>query len=108
VGPAPPGTSGRLVEAEQAGRNVIDRALTGDEPTPTEWFSYTGGHQHIHHEGIRILNEIMTLSGSAGLYSSNPLQRRWRDVRCVSQHVAGNNGSLRRLGALLSGQEDAR
>jgi len=50
----------------------------------------------------------MTLSGSAGLYSSNPLQRRWRDVRCVSQHVAGNNGSLRRLGALLSGQEDAR
>ncbi|MFF9031611.1 hypothetical protein [Streptomyces iakyrus] len=27
----------------------------------------------------------------SGLYSSHPLQRRWRDVRCVSQHVAGNN-----------------
>lgn len=93
---------------EQTGRTVMDRALAGDEPTPTEWFSYTGGHQHIHHEGIRILNEIMTLSGSAGLYSTNPMQRRWRDVRCVSQHVAGNNGSLRRLGAVLSGQEDAR
>ncbi|CAM5252617.1 acyl-CoA dehydrogenase family protein [Streptomyces aurantiogriseus] len=93
---------------EQTGRTVMDRALAGEEPTPTEWFSYTGGHQHIHHEGSRILNEIMTLSGSAGLYSSNPMQRRWRDVRCVSQHVAGNNGSLRRLGAVLSGQEDAR
>ncbi|TPQ19434.1 acyl-CoA dehydrogenase family protein [Streptomyces sporangiiformans] len=92
---------------EQTGRTVMDRALAGEEPTPTEWFSYTGGHQHIHHEGIRILNEIMTLSGSAGLYSSNPMQRRWRDVRCVSQHVAGNNGSLRRLGAVLSGQENA-
>ncbi len=93
---------------EQTGRTVMDRALAGEEPTPTEWFSYTGGHQHIHHEGIRILNEIMTLSGSSGLYSSNPMQRRWRDVRCVSQHVAGNNGSLRRLGAVLSGQEDVR
>jgi hypothetical protein len=47
----------------------------------------------------------MTLSGSSGLYSFSPLQRRWRDVRCVSQHVAGNNGSMRRLGAVLSGQE---
>ncbi|MFI6808043.1 acyl-CoA dehydrogenase family protein [Streptomyces luteogriseus] len=90
---------------EQTGRTVMDRALAGEEPTPTEWFGYTGGHQHIHHEGIRILNEIMTLSGSSGLYSSNPMQRRWRDVRCVSQHVAGNNGSMRRLGAVLSGQE---
>ncbi|QCD60205.1 acyl-CoA dehydrogenase family protein [Streptomyces hawaiiensis] len=93
---------------EQTGRVVMDRALAGEEPTPTEWFGYTGGHQHIHHEGTRILNEIMTLSGSSGLYSSNPMQRRWRDVRCVSQHVAGNNGSLRRLGAVLSGQEDVR
>ncbi|MFF7790227.1 acyl-CoA dehydrogenase family protein [Streptomyces sp. NPDC007991] len=90
---------------ERTGRTVMDRALAGDEPTPAEWFRYTGGHQHIHHEGIRILNEIMTLSGSSGIYSSSPLQRRWRDVRCVSQHVAGNNGSMRRLGAVLSGQE---
>ncbi|MGW0472327.1 acyl-CoA dehydrogenase family protein [Streptomyces coeruleorubidus] len=93
---------------EQSGRVVMDRALTGEEPTPAEWFTHTGGHQHIHHEGIRILNEVMTLSGSSGLYSSNPMQRRWRDVRCVSQHVAGNNGSLRRLGAVLSGQGDVR
>jgi alkylation response protein AidB-like acyl-CoA dehydrogenase len=90
---------------ERTGRTVMDRALAGEEPTPAEWFGYTGSHQHIHHEGIRILNEVMTLSGSSGLYSSSPLQRRWRDVRCVSQHVAGNNGSMRRLGAVLSGQE---
>ncbi|AVV45518.1 acyl-CoA dehydrogenase family protein [Streptomyces sp. ID05-04B] len=91
---------------EHTGRAVMVRALAGDEPTPAEWFGYTGGHQHIHHEGSRIINEIMTLSGSSGLYSSNPVQRRWRDVRCVSQHVAGNNGSLRRLGAVLSGRQE--
>jgi indole-3-acetate monooxygenase len=93
---------------DRTGRVVMDRALAGEEPTPTEWFGYTGGHQHIHHEGSRVLNEIMTLSGSSGLYGSHPMQRRWRDVRCVSQHVAGNNGSLRRLGAVLSGQADVR
>ncbi len=82
----------------------MNRALAGEEPTAAEWFSYTGGTQHIHHEGIRILNEIMTLSGSSGLYHTSALQRRWRDIRCVSQHVAGNNGAMRALGAHLSGQ----
>ncbi|WP_329223533.1 acyl-CoA dehydrogenase family protein [Streptomyces sp. NBC_01485] len=90
--------------SEQTGRIVMARALGGEEPTPAEWFSYKGTTQHIHHEGIRILNELMTLSGSAGLYSTSPLQRRWRDVRCVSQHVVGNTGAMRQLGAVLSGQ----
>jgi alkylation response protein AidB-like acyl-CoA dehydrogenase len=87
---------------------VMNRALAREAPTPSEWFSYTGGTQHIHHEGIRVLNEIMTLSGSSGLYHTNSLQRRWRDIRCASQHVAGNNGSMRALGAFLSGQGGGR
>jgi alkylation response protein AidB-like acyl-CoA dehydrogenase len=93
--------------SERTGRTVMDRVLAGEAPTQTEWFGYTGGTQHIHHEGIRILNEIMTLSGSSGLYSTSPMQRRWRDLRCVSQHVVGNNGSMRKLGAALSGQQAA-
>jgi alkylation response protein AidB-like acyl-CoA dehydrogenase len=90
--------------SEHTGRLVMDRALAGEAPTPAEWFTYTGSTQHMHHDGIRILNEIMTLSGSAGLYSTSSLQRRWRDVRCVSQHVVGNNGAIRQLGAVLTGQ----
>jgi indole-3-acetate monooxygenase len=90
--------------SERTAGTVENRALAGEAPTPFEWFSYTGGTQHIHHEGIRLLNEIMTLSGSSGLYEASALQRRWRDIRCVSQHVVGNNGAVRRLGAFLSGQ----
>jgi indole-3-acetate monooxygenase len=97
-------TAALLALSERTTGIVENRALAGEAPTPFEWFSYTGGTQHIHHEGIRILNEIMTLSGSSGLYETNSLQRRWRDVRCVSQHVVGNNGAVRRLGAFLSGQ----
>jgi alkylation response protein AidB-like acyl-CoA dehydrogenase len=87
---------------------VMGRALAGEAPAPCEWFSYTAGTQHIHHEGIRILNEAMTLSGSSGLYHTNSLQRRWRDIRCVSQHVVGNNGAMRTLGVFLSGQGGGR
>ncbi len=90
--------------SRQTTGTVMNRALAGEAPTPVEWFSYKGGTQHIHHEGIRILNEIMTLSGSSGLYHTNSLQRRWRDIRCVSQHVVGNTGAIRALGAFLSGQ----
>jgi alkylation response protein AidB-like acyl-CoA dehydrogenase len=90
--------------SERTTRIVENRALAGEPPTPFEWFGYTGSTEHIHHEGIRILNEIMTLSGSSGLYETSSLQRRWRDIRCVSQHVVGNNGAVRRLGAFLSGQ----
>ena len=90
--------------SQRTTETVMNRTLAGQAPTATEWFSYTGGTQHIHHEGIRLLNEIMTLSGSSGLYNASSLQRRWRDIRCVSQHVVGNNGALRALGAALSGQ----
>jgi alkylation response protein AidB-like acyl-CoA dehydrogenase len=90
--------------SERTTRIVENRALAGEAPTPIEWFSYTGSTQHLHHEGIRLLNEIMTLSGSSGLYETSSLQRRWRDIPCVSQHVVGNNGAVRRLGALLSWQ----
>jgi alkylation response protein AidB-like acyl-CoA dehydrogenase len=97
-------TTALIALSERTARIVENRAFAGETPTPFEWFSYTGGTQHIHHEGIRILNELMTLSGSSGLYESSALQRRWRDIRCVSQHVVGNNGAVRRLGAFLSGQ----
>jgi alkylation response protein AidB-like acyl-CoA dehydrogenase len=90
--------------SESTARTVMDRALAGQAPTPAEWYVYTGGTQHIHHEATRILNDVMTLSGSAGLYSGSSLQRRWRDVRCVAQHVVANKGAVRQLGAVLSGQ----
>ncbi|MEU4340841.1 acyl-CoA dehydrogenase family protein [Nocardia sp. NPDC023852] len=90
--------------SQRTTEGVMKRALAGETPTRFEWLSYTGSTQHIHHEGIRILNEIMTLSGSSGLYGASALQRRWRDIRCVSQHVVGNNGAIRAFGAFLSGQ----
>jgi L-rhamnose mutarotase len=33
------------------------------------------------------------LSGSGAVYSKHRQQRRWRDMRCVAQHVAANIGN---------------
>ncbi|MFJ9377192.1 hypothetical protein [Streptomyces sp. NPDC101455] len=83
---------------------MMDRALAGEQPTPTEWLTYTGSTEHIHHDGSRILDEIMTLAGSADLYNTSTLQHRWRNVRCVSQHIVGTMDAMRQLGAVLAGQ----
>ena len=84
-------------------RTVMDRVLREETPTPVEWLRYEGGHQLIHRQGVEILNEILTLAGSAAIYSNSTLQRRWRDLRCVAQHVVANGGQVRALGAALSG-----
>ena len=47
----------------------------------------------IHHEGTQLMDQIVMLSGSAGVYSGHRQQRRWRDLRCVAQHQAANIGN---------------
>lgn len=55
----------------------------------------------IHHEATALMDQIMALSGSAGVYSSNPQQRRWRDLRCVAQHQVANIGNFGRYTVAL-------
>ena len=40
----------------------------------------------VHREAMAVTNEAFTLAGSNALYDTSPLQRRWRDIRAVSQH----------------------
>ena len=40
----------------------------------------------VHREAMAVTNEAFTLAGSNALYDTSPLQRRWRDIRAMSQH----------------------
>ena len=51
------------------------------------------GESYVHHEATQVMDQIVMLSGSAGVYSSHRQQRRWRDLRCVAQHQAANIGN---------------
>ena len=61
--------------------------------TPLECGRIASAESLIHHEGAQLMDQILMLSGSAGVYSSHRQQRRWRDLRCVAQHQAANIGN---------------
>ena len=61
--------------------------------TPAEGARINSAESLVHHDATALMDQIMMLSGSAGVYSSNRQQRRWRDLRCVAQHVAASIGN---------------
>ncbi len=72
---------------------LLDQADSeGRDVTKYESARIASAEAVVHHEGTSLMDQIMMLSGSAGVYSSNRQQRRWRDLRCVAQHQAANIG----------------
>lgn len=61
--------------------------------TSAEGARISSGESFLHHDATAVMDQIMMLSGSAGIYMSNAQQRRWRDLRCVAQHQAANIGN---------------
>jgi alkylation response protein AidB-like acyl-CoA dehydrogenase len=62
--------------------------------SPAEGPRLTAAESFMHHKATSLMDQIMMLSGSAGVYMGNRQQRRWRDLRCVAQHQAANIGSF--------------
>ena len=52
-----------------------------------------------------VVDTAYTFGGGSALYSSSPLQRRWRDVHTVTQHFAVKPDTLTLAGAVLAGQD---
>lgn len=65
----------------------------GRDVTPEEAARISSAESLLHHEGTMLMDQIMMLSGSGGVYMSNRQQRRWRDLRCAAQHQAANIGN---------------
>lgn len=75
--------------------------------TPAEGAKLLAAEAIIHHDGTQLMDQIMMLAGSGGVYMSNAQQRRWRDLRCVAQHVAANIGNYSAYATSLVGQAEA-
>lgn len=61
-----------------------------------------------HSECVAIVDEIFALGGSTPIYRSSPIQRRWRDVRCATQHVGASPANYGKLGDLLVAERESR
>ena len=83
---------------------ISERALAGDDLSPLELGGVMAMGGYAHAEGCLIVNEAFALAGSTAVYRNFPLQRRWRDVRCVSQHIAASTAGYSMLGSMLAAQ----
>lgn len=82
--------------------NLVSSIGNSRPVSPIEAGQLGATQTFVHHEATGIMDQIMALSGSGGLYMSNPQQRRWRDVRAAAAHQAANIGHYASYaGALL-------
>lgn len=79
---------------------LADEAISMQDVT--RHASYSG---YIHVQAVDIVNEAFTMAGSTPVYSKSSMQRRWRDIRVVAQHIAGSTWQYASFGTLLAGFE---
>ncbi|HEV8716715.1 MAG TPA: hypothetical protein VGX03_28340 [Candidatus Binatia bacterium] len=56
-------------------------------PTEQERARYYAWRGYIVRQATRVVDRLFELSGGHALYLQHPLQRIWRDVHAVNQHV---------------------
>jgi len=60
---------------------------------------------HAAHASARVTDAAYHLGGGASIYSKSPLQRAFRDVHTMTQHIMVNEASLKPIGRVLFGLE---
>ncbi|MDZ7914860.1 MAG: acyl-CoA dehydrogenase family protein [Rhodococcus sp. (in: high G+C Gram-positive bacteria)] len=86
---------------QNVAETVMSRAEAGQAPSPIEIARLAAATSFGHHEAMRSVNKLVELAGSQAIYSSHPLQRRFRDIRAASQHVAAYTSNYTSHGAAL-------
>lgn len=65
-----------------------------------------GCRAYIARRSREVVDNLMDLAGSRSIFEDNPLQRFWRDVHAMGQHVALNyEAAMRNYGRVLMGLE---
>ncbi|MGH7878037.1 MAG: acyl-CoA dehydrogenase family protein [Candidatus Binataceae bacterium] len=61
---------------------------------------------YIARQAREVVGSLMDLAGSRSIFQDNPMQRFWRDVHVMGQHVALNHeAGMRNYGRVLMGLE---
>ncbi|MBV8836920.1 MAG: hypothetical protein JO000_10290 [Alphaproteobacteria bacterium] len=55
------------------------------------------------HEAKAVASSAWEISGASAIFSSNPLERRWRDINTITQQLQGRKTHLQDVGAYLLG-----
>ncbi len=55
------------------------------------------------HEAKAVASSAWEISGASAIFTSNPLERRWRDINTITQQLQGRKTHLQDVGAYLLG-----
>lgn len=80
-------------------------ALAGSPFTPEVRARIRATTTLVSQMAASIVDAAYTAGGGSSLYSSNPLQRRLRDIRALTQHFALKADTFTLAGAVLAGQD---
>ena len=60
---------------------------------------------HAIREAVRVTDIIYNLSGSTAIFESTPIQRKYQDVRAISQQIQGRMAHYDTAGQFFLGLE---
>ena len=95
---------GELRAAEALIGATIDDVWSGDGTLDArERASLRLAATHAAGVAARVVDAAYHLGGGASIYESSPLQRHFRDVHTMTQHIMVNEVSLKAVGRVLFG-----
>ena len=111
---ARPDTQGRVARAEarlRAARALVDGAVGQAWTAAAAEGAITLEHRaglrmaasHAMSESAAVVDEMYSLAGGSAIYSSSPLQRRFRDVHVATQHMLVGPSVWELAGRLMLG-----
>jgi alkylation response protein AidB-like acyl-CoA dehydrogenase len=80
-------------------------AVAGAPFTPDDRARIRGTVAWVTRAAASVVDMAYGAGGGSSIYSSNPLQRRFRDIHTLTQHFAVKPDTFTKVGALLAGQE---
>ena len=78
-------SAGALVEKIRAA--VVEKGRAGEEFTMAERARYRLNLGHVAQNCCDAVDTLLPLTGGRGLETTHPMQRAWRDVHAVAQHI---------------------
>ena len=72
---------------EKIRANIIQKGRANEEFSMDERARYRLNLGHIAQSCCAAVDELLPLTGGRGLEKTHPMQRAWRDVHAVAQHI---------------------
>jgi indole-3-acetate monooxygenase len=82
-----------------------DHALQGNDPSLELRTDIRLANTHAVNSAVKVIDSLYTLAGGSSVYLKSPLQRHFRDIHVVTQHMMVNEATLELIGKIQLGVE---